>query len=575
MSVSGDYFMFCNYLILIISTGELQLLDRLKSVSEANYDPEHGCLEGTRLKFLSTVLAKIKSISNDPLACWVHGVAGTGKSTISVTLADSLNRDGVLGGCFMFSRDIPELRDPRRVLPTLSRSLAQAHAPYRDYILSILKKDTEICGKTPKQQLDDLFPSDLAIEKPKAPLVFVIGALDECGEVSDRSVIADCLVQLTRNVPWLRVIATSRPTLEIRRVLGQARTKETGGKQHVTSYDLNEAEDVEADIYIFNETQLKNIPELDEKWTKPENLQKLTVKANGLFIWSSTVCKYVEDELDRNIALERVINETGVSPSKPNAVLDKLYHFVLSQVCGEQRHVKKAIGIIASTADYRPLTPKALYDLFPVSLTDEGFSYTALLNTLDRLQSVLFIDKSGAVRVCHPSFLDFSNMKDRAGDFWTDPAEIHTEVGQRCIHLMKSGLKFNICQLESAYVLNSDVPDLQARIFVNIPKSLRYSCVHWIDHLLSAKESASSRAMICDFLLSVQSLYWLEALSLMKKVKEGIKALGHCVRAFDVRHYFWILFTLLTLPSLGRGASGGCIKRSIQVHHCILRCYHK
>lgn len=134
--VSGNCCILCNRPLLISGTDELQLLDRLKSVSEANYDPEHGCLEGTRSKFLNTVIAKLRSVSNDPLACWVHGVAGTGKSTISATVADRLDKAGLLGGCFMFKRDIPELRDPRRVLPTLSRSLAQIYAPYRKHVLT-------------------------------------------------------------------------------------------------------------------------------------------------------------------------------------------------------------------------------------------------------------------------------------------------------------------------------------------------------------------------------------------------------------------------------------------------------
>ena len=74
--------------------------------------------------------------------------------------ANSLDKAGLLGGCFMFKRDIPELRDPRRVLPTLSRSLAQIYAPYRKHVLSVLEKDSDISGKAPKLQLAALFPSN-------------------------------------------------------------------------------------------------------------------------------------------------------------------------------------------------------------------------------------------------------------------------------------------------------------------------------------------------------------------------------------------------------------------------------
>ena len=146
--------------------------------------------------------------------------------------------------------------------------------------------------------------------------------------------------------------------------------------------------------------------------------------------------------------------------------------------------------------------------------------------------------RSGVVRVCHPSFLDFLNSEERAGSFWTDPATLNVKLFQQCLRLMNHNLRFNICQLNSAYVLNSEVRDLRERILANIPESLQYSCVHWMDHLLSAEaplaQEASVRAAIREFLRSIKSLFWLEALSLTKELKAGINALGHCLRAYDV-----------------------------------------
>ena len=79
------------------------LLDRLHAVEEATYDPEHVCLEGTRSKFLNSLLAKLKDKSSSNTV-WVYGVAGSGKSTISTSVALNLNKEGFLGGCLVRSR---------------------------------------------------------------------------------------------------------------------------------------------------------------------------------------------------------------------------------------------------------------------------------------------------------------------------------------------------------------------------------------------------------------------------------------------------------------------------------------
>jgi hypothetical protein len=61
-------------------------------------------------------------------------------------------------------------------------------------------------------------------------------------------------------------------------------------------------------------------------------------------------------------------------------------------------------------------------------------------------------------------------------------------------------------------------------------EELRYSCAHWVDHLDEAsseiRESAlSDNGSINDF-FERKYLYWLEALSLCKKLSSGVLAMA-------------------------------------------------
>lgn len=528
-------------------TGDLHLLDRLHAVQEAAYDPDNACFEGTRSKFLGSILTLLRDKSNLN-SVWVYGVAGTGKSAISNSVASILDCEKLLGGCFFFKHDIPDLRSPLKVLPTLSRSLAQAYTPYQSHVLSVLGEDADIAGKRLKSQLAALFPKSLPVEPPKQPFIFVVDGLDECGVAEDRTKIVACLLEMTQNIPWLKVFMTSRPTYEIQQAFRESDDDESSQPQLVDSLDLNAADDVEADIYKYNETWIKRVPKLRKKWRQPELLRNLTERACGLFIWSSTVRKYVSDALDCNIALEEILDQTSASAEGPFAALDELYRFVLEQVQGDKLVIKIALGVLACTAKHQPLIPTGLYDLIPAGATNSGLTQIALDSIIERLRSVLYIDEDagGLVRVCHPSFLDFLISKERADRFWINPSELNAEIFRRCMCLMDDGLRFNICKLESASVPNSEIPNLQQKKEDNIPASLQYSCLYWLEHLLDARDvydihEDSAQSLVSGFLCDVKVLFWLELLSLLSKVKAGINILNRCIKAYPVSPVFCTL----------------------------------
>ncbi|EJD02369.1 WD40 repeat-like protein, partial [Fomitiporia mediterranea MF3/22] len=100
------------------------------------------------------------------------------------------------------------------------------------------------------------------------------------------------------------------------------------------------------------------------------------------------------------------------------------------------------------------------------------------------------------------------------------------KMAERCLDIMASGLKFNICNLESSHLPNDEVHDLAERICKHIPHELQYRCMYWLNHLSRSYADAACERLMQQKLLSVfcdtASLYWLEALSLMSQLKAAV-----------------------------------------------------
>ena len=107
----------------------------------------------------------------------------------------------------------------------------------------------------------------------------------------------------------------------------------------------------------------------------------------------------------------------------------------------------------------------------------------------------------------------------RSREFGCDEVAHHLLLAKSCFRLMDCGLKFNIANVPSSFVLDRDNITLNAEIERHIPSALAYSCRHWSDHLCSAAVSVSSE--MCGGLhafLKIQALFWIEAMNLLGSV---------------------------------------------------------
>jgi adenylylsulfate kinase-like enzyme len=81
------------------------------------------CLENTHESVIEKISVWSKA-NNGLLICWLHGPAGSGKSTIAHTIAEQCDRDQKLAFSFFFSWGKRDRSDTTKFVPTFAYQLA-------------------------------------------------------------------------------------------------------------------------------------------------------------------------------------------------------------------------------------------------------------------------------------------------------------------------------------------------------------------------------------------------------------------------------------------------------------------
>ena len=286
-------------------------------------------MPGTRVHVL---LKLMKWAKNDPIRIfWLAGLAGTGKTSIVITLCRMLQDEPhvMLGGAFFCSRtaNMTELTDARCILPTLAVSLAGVSHSFAVALAAALNKDTLAASKPISVQMNALLQQPLtALASASHPIVFIIDAIDEC---SDENEVKKLLVAISTLAcdAKVRFIVTSRPETHINTSPISSIDRSSILRLHTIDID-----EVTEDIRLYIHDAFSKQP-LDEAWYTDSDVDLLTDLADGLFIFASTVIAYV---LDTESVYDRAARlRTAVFAMKDSTVatrpLDAMYEFVLTR----------------------------------------------------------------------------------------------------------------------------------------------------------------------------------------------------------------------------------------------------
>ena len=224
----GYRFLIYRFLVLIWATCDSERLNSLRRSKKGTYDRDQRCLPGTRQDILDLICDWIDSKRPNHNIFWLRGPAGSGKSTIASTLAAQLHDKahglarlglGSLGATFFCKRDDDTLNHPKLVLPTIAFRLASSYPVLTAGIVAALKENPDV-GESPiANQFQELIvqplstlPNDLDV----SPVVIIIDALDECGDVKTRQTLLKCLRNACDLPVWFKFLVTSRPMDDIK-----------------------------------------------------------------------------------------------------------------------------------------------------------------------------------------------------------------------------------------------------------------------------------------------------------------------------------------------------------------------
>jgi len=530
-------------------SADLALLDRMYHTPDAGYrcGDRQGCLRGTRKDDLWEIEHWLNA-QRGQRVFWLNGLAGTGKSTIAQTFAETSFADGKLGASFFCSRDFADRSNLRAIFPTLAFQLAYQYPRFRKELLQILKARPDVGQESLCSQMEKLIVHPL--KATRIPTLIIIDALDECKDKEPASAILSMLSRYMDEIPNVKFFITGRPEPRIR---SGFRLESLRPITEVFRLHDVERSSVDSDIKLFFRTQFASITktrsdcDFTEDWPNPSDINALCGKAAGFFIYASTVIKFVASE-NRTLTeqLDQIISLPQSTAHEGRSGIDLLYTQVLEQVVdgtdanAEEIHsrFKTVVGAVLLVFD--PLPVRALSDLLRMS---------SISTTLRSLHSLLLVpdpDKTEVpIRPFHKSFPDFLTDPKQCGDKWffVEPIIYHTEILLLCLNLMRERLKKNICNLDD-YAIFSEVKDLSARRKDYIGGALEYACCFWTKHLLEIPGSSPHvekvKKAIDEFFVT-HLLDWIEVLALIGNLGAGVYAIN------DVEQWCTLVSTMQTV----------------------------
>ena len=501
------------------------------------------CQQGTRVSIRNQITAWANDINRETLF-WVYGPAGTGKSTISRSIAQSLADTGLLGASYFFRREKEGRNSAGRFFPTIASQLIVTVPTFKRSLRESLEKsgNTELETKALREQFETLILTPLSqvftdASQPILNRVIVIDALDECEDGGDIRIICSLLSQLRElSTVRLGVFLTSRSAHPIIGAFRSLQRKQIAYRSLSLLEDFSE--DAKADISTFLIERFATIKTNNEvtedPWPDPKDLDHLITLATNpspLFIYAATLCRFVDDgtgKKDPVKRLERWLKDCDSNASQLNQIYVPILQDLLGTVENEnfsdsldsedKSQLLQILGSIILLPT--PLPAPALAALLDM---DEP----SVNHWLQNLHAVLNIpgDREAPVEILHKSFSNFLLGQEGTGtaEFRVNAAESHAMLTSKCIRRMNNRLSRDICSVRDPGKSRDEID--KAIIASCIPPDLAYACLHWVYHL----QHSGRRIMDNDELyvfLHTHFLHWLESLSWMRKISEGILAIS-------------------------------------------------
>ncbi|KAJ7508931.1 hypothetical protein B0H11DRAFT_2270494 [Mycena galericulata] len=254
------------------------------------------CAPDTRVEIQADIGRWLFSEQSTARILWIMGIAGSGKSTLSATLVDTLRKNHTpVAAQFFISRNIRETTDPDKIIPTIGKQLSEFSSDAAQIIHDTLKKNGFPSSREEQVQALLLAPiRELA--KSRSAVIILIDALDELQNAAE-SVLEILSPIAGSDLPDnVRFIVTSRPE-HWANIYGSEALDVAVFKQHTLDTDLSVEE-----VNKFIVAKMREITPTKPGWggwPTDDQLKTLSEKANGLFHYATTALQWIKEQIHK------------------------------------------------------------------------------------------------------------------------------------------------------------------------------------------------------------------------------------------------------------------------------------
>jgi hypothetical protein len=185
----------------------------------ARFDPENGCLPGTREEIIGEITQWVNTPNGNDVCrvFFLSGVAGSGKSTIAHAIARLFDQQKRLGSSYCYDSADQVNRCPNNLLSTIALNITDLDHQWKMSLGNTVKGNHSLrTTLSATEQFQNFILEPVTALTTVGPILIVIDALDESAEEPSRKVLLDILAKGISNLlPDFRLFITSRPELDI------------------------------------------------------------------------------------------------------------------------------------------------------------------------------------------------------------------------------------------------------------------------------------------------------------------------------------------------------------------------
>src|SRR5580658_1121775 len=198
----------------------IQLRD-LPLIPNASWDADRTCVSGTNVSLIDEIVRWLPgTTSNGQVRSerifLLLGRPRCGKSAISHTIGERLQKEGRLGSAIFLARDVEGRNSAQAIFSTMARHLAAFDDKIKEGISQAIDKDPNLPTAALELQFQDLIVGPTRNLTIIGPVLLIIDGLDECQDIQERCRLLRILIRESDNLPTnFRILITARPELDI------------------------------------------------------------------------------------------------------------------------------------------------------------------------------------------------------------------------------------------------------------------------------------------------------------------------------------------------------------------------